>query len=90
MPRYLVERTFPAGLKLSGNDESAAICETIVLNNSEDDVTWIHSYVSNDRQKTFCIYDAPSPEAIRRTARQNNLPVDRITKVSVLDPYFLR
>jgi hypothetical protein len=89
MPRYLVERTFAAGLKLSGDDESAAICGTIVLNNSEHDVTWIHSYVSNDRQKSFCIYDAPSPEAIRRTAQQNNLPVDRITKVSVLDPYFL-
>jgi len=89
MPRYLVERTFPAGLKLSADEESAALCATIVLNNSEDAVTWIHSYVSHDRQKTFCIYDAPSPEAIRRTAKQNNLPVDRITKVSVLDPYFL-
>ena len=89
MPRYLIERTFPAGLKLSAAEESAALCGTIVLNNSEDAVTWIHSYVSNDRQKTFCIYDAPSPEAIRRTAKQNNLPVDRITKVSVLDPYFL-
>ena len=89
MPRYLVERTFPEGLRLSGDDESAAICGAIVLRNSEDNVTWIHSYVSNDRQKTFCIYDAPSPEAIRRTAAQNNLPVDRITRVSVLDPYFL-
>ena len=89
MPRYLVERTFPDGLKLSGDDESAEICEAIVLRNSEDNVTWIHSYVSNDRQKTVCIYDAPSPEAIRRTATQNNLPVDRITRVSVLDPYFL-
>ena len=89
MPRYLVERTFPAGLKLSGDEEGAAICATIVLNNSEDGVTWIHSYISNDRQKTFCIYDAPSPEAIRRTAARNNLPVERITKVSVLDPYFL-
>ena len=89
MPRYLVERTFAVGLKLSGDDESAAICRTLVLNNSEHDVTWIHSYVSNDRQKWFCIYDAPSPEAIRRTAHQNNLPVDRITKVRVLDPYFL-
>ena len=89
MPRYLVERTFPEGLRLPGDNESAAICATIVRNNSEDDVTWIHSYVSDDRHKSFCIYDAPSPEAIRRTARQNNLPVDRITKVSVLDPYFL-
>lgn len=89
MPRYLVERTFPEGLRLSGDDESSAICETIVQRNSEENVTWIHSYVSNDRQKTFCIYDAPSPEAIRRTAAQNNLPIDRITRVSVLDPYFL-
>ena len=89
MPRYLVERIFPEGLRLSGDDESAAICGAIVLRNSEDNVTWIHSYVSDDRQKSFCIYDAPSPEAIRRTAALNKLPVDRITRVNVLDPYFL-
>lgn len=89
MPRYLVERTFSNGFSLSGDDESAANRGTVVLNNSEDNVTWIHSYVSKDRQKMFCIYVAPSPEAIRRTAQRNNLPVDRITKVSVLDPYFL-
>ena len=51
-------------------------------------MTWLHSYVSEDRQKTFCVYDAPSPEAIRTTAALNELPVDRITKVHVLDPYF--
>jgi hypothetical protein len=44
--------------------------------------------VSEDRKKTFCIYDAPSPEAIRQVAHRNNLPVDRITQVRVLDPYF--
>lgn len=89
MPRYLVERTFPGGLRLSADDEGAEICRVIVLTNSEDDVTWIHSYVSSDRKKSFCICDAPSPEAIRRAATRNNLPVDRITKVNVLDPYFL-
>lgn len=89
MPRYLIERTFPDGLRLTTDDEGAEICRAIVLTNTEDDVTWIHSYVSSDRQRTFCIYDAPSPEAIRRTAKRNNLPVDRITKVDVLDPYFL-
>jgi hypothetical protein len=36
----------------------------------------------------FCVYDAPSPEAIRRAAERNGLPVDRITRVTVLDPYF--
>src|ERR1051326_2590558 len=89
MPRYLIERTFPGGLKLSNGDESAALCAAIVFNNAEENVTWIHSYVSNDRRKTFCIYDAPSPEEIGRGSGRNNLPVDRITKVSVLDPYFL-
>ena len=43
-----------------------------------------------DLRKTFCIYDAPTPEAIRETARDNNLPIDSITSVSVLDPYFYR
>ena len=46
--------------------------------------------MSEDKTKAFCIYDAPSPEAIRRTARRNDLPVDRITHVTVLDPYFYR
>jgi Protein of unknown function (DUF4242) len=44
--------------------------------------------VSEDKQKTYCIYDGPSPEAIRQAARRNSLPLDRITEVCVLDPYF--
>jgi hypothetical protein len=51
-------------------------------------VTWLHSYVTEDRRKTFCIYDGPSPEAIRQTAARNGLPVDSIVPVRVLDPYF--
>src|SRR5678815_4401042 len=90
MPRYIVERTFPEGLSIPINDEGAQVCRMVVLNNTEDSVTWIHSYVSTDRRKTFCAYDAPSPEAIRRTARRNNLPIDCITEVRVLDPYFYR
>ena len=90
MPRYIVERSFPEGLKIPRNDEGAEICRKVVLGNEADGVTWIHSYVSDDGKKTFCTYDAPSPEAIRRTARRNSLPVDRITEVRVLDPYFYR
>ncbi len=62
----------------------------MVDRNADDGVTWVHSYVSDDKRKTFCIYDAPSPEAIRKTADRNSLPLDRITQVSVLDPYFYR
>jgi hypothetical protein len=62
----------------------------VVSTNAQDLVTWVHSYVTPDKKKTFCIYDAPSPEAIRKVARKNNLPVDTISEVSVLDPYFYR
>ena len=62
----------------------------MVDRNADDGVTWVHSYVSDDKTKTFCVYDAPSPEAIRKTADRNSLPLDQITQVSVLDPYFYR
>jgi hypothetical protein len=59
-----------------------------VTRNSELGVTWVHSYVSEDKRTTYCVYDAPSPDAIHATAAASDLPVDRITQVSVLDPYF--
>jgi hypothetical protein len=90
MPRYVVERTFERGLDIPLTDEGVAACQRVVAVNAEDGVTWLHSYVTGDKAKTFCIYDAPSPEAIRRAAEKNNLPVDRITTVTVLNPYFYR
>ena len=90
MPRYLVQRTFPDGLAFPIDENGRKAVTSIVAGNGAEQVTWVHSYVSEDRMKTFCVYDAPDPEAIRRTAEKNNLPVDRITKVSVLDPYFYR
>jgi hypothetical protein len=88
MPRYLIERTFGEGLKILDDSKGADECLKIVSNNLYDEVTWVHSYVSDDKSKSFCIYDAPSPEAVRRAARRNNLPIDKITEVRVLDPYF--
>jgi hypothetical protein len=90
MRRYLVERTFPDRLAIPMNDEGAQVCLTVVGNNAAEGVTWVHSYVTGDKGKTFCIYDAPSPEAIRTAAELNGLPVDCITEVRVLDPYFYK
>jgi hypothetical protein len=88
MPRYLVERSFPDGLTIPIDEAGADLVRQLIGNNLDDNVTWIKTYVSEDGKKTYCIYDGPSPEAIRRTARRNNLTVDRITKIRVLDPYF--
>jgi hypothetical protein len=79
MARYLVERTFAAPL--------AFAVESIVDRNSDAGVTWLTTYVSDDGKSCFCLYEAPSPEAIRRAASRNGLPVDRIVAVSVLDPH---
>ena len=78
MPRYLVERTFTGDL---------TIPDEIVDRNENAGVTWLQSFVSDDGRTMFCLYEAPTPEAIRRAARANGLPVDRIAQVRVLDPH---
>src|SRR5437016_1928052 len=88
MPRYVVERMFPDCWVIPAGREGSQRCLAVVERNADEGVNWVHSYVSEDREKTFCVYDAPSPEAIRKTAPRNDLPVDRITQVRVLDPYF--
>ena len=88
MPRYMVERAFPDGLNLPINNDGNKICGGVIARNVEDGVTWIQSFVSLDRKKTFCIYDAPTAEAVHTAAHKNALPVSKITEVRVLDPYF--
>ena len=90
MPRYVVERTFTEGLHVPITDEGAATAQTVVDKNAEYGVTWVHSYVSEDKKSSFCVYDGPTPESIRQAAGLTGLLVDRITKVTVLDPYFYR
>jgi hypothetical protein len=90
MPRYLVQRTFTDGLQIPADEQGAKVCMAVVDTNAGSGVTWVHSYVSSDKSMTFCVYDGPSPEAIRHVAELNGLPVDRITEVRVLDPYFYR
>jgi Protein of unknown function (DUF4242) len=87
MPRYVVEREFPSGLGLPVEAEGAKSRLDLVERNANAGVTWLHSYVSEDRRRSFCVCDGPSPEAIRKSAVRSGLPVDRITQVRVLDPY---
>ena len=88
MPRYLVERSFPQGLAIPMNADGRKALDGVIANNADSGVTWVHSYVTPERTETVCIYDAPSPESIRKVADRNGLPVGRITQVNVLDPYF--
>jgi predicted amidohydrolase YtcJ len=90
MARFMVERNFTDGLEIPMTEQGAQACLAVVGTNAELGVTWVHSYVTEDHKKTFCIYDAPNPEAIRTAAKLNQLPADAITPVRVLDPYFYK
>jgi hypothetical protein len=87
MPRYLVERRFAEGVQIPVDEPGVRASHVVTDNNLREGVTWLHSFVSPDKRRSFCIYDGPTPEAIRRAANRNKLPVHEITEVLVLDPY---
>jgi len=87
VPRYVVERTFPAGRLAPAPEGGSEARQDAIEGNTVFGVTWVHSYVSEDGERSLGLYDAPNPEAIRRASRRNSLPVDRITQVRVLEPY---
>ena len=90
MPRYVVERDFPCEFQVPTDERGVRACLDVAEVNRNEEVFWLHSYVSPDKTRTYCVYDAPSPEAIREVAQANALPVGCITEVAVLDPYFYR
>lgn len=88
MPRYLVERRFPSALAVPANDAGAQACLRVVEVNAAIGVNWLHSYVSENLETMFCVYDGPDPDAISQAADRNALPLDGITQITVLNPYF--
>ena len=79
---------FPDGFRLATDGEGAQRYFDVVERNADDGVTWLHSYVSDDGTRDVLPLRRPEPEAIRKSAARNRLPIDRITEVRVLDPYF--
>lgn len=76
MPRYMIERNFAEQLGLTKD-----AVEGVNRINAEEGVEWIFSFLSADKKKTYCLYEAPNPEAIRAAARRANVPADVITEV---------
>jgi hypothetical protein len=85
MPRYVVEHDFASGLDVQANDEVAETCLAAAGSHTSYGVTWRNAFLSPDNQKTLCIYDAPTPEAVRQFANKNNLPVSQIMEVLVVE-----
>ena len=81
MPLYVIERTFAEDLELSGDD--VRLIDEI---NADEGVNWLFSFLSADRRRTYCLYEAPSPEAILAAARRADVPVDEVVEVGAASP----
>jgi hypothetical protein len=83
MALYVIERNFAEQLDLS--DEDVELIEEI---NGAEGVRWLFSFLSADRRRTYCLYEAPSPEAIIAAARKANVPADAVVEVDAATPQF--
>jgi hypothetical protein len=83
MPLYMIERGFAEQLEMS--DEDVRLIEEI---NGDEGVRWLFSFLSADRRRTYCLYEAPSPEAILAAARRADVPADEIVEVGPATPQF--
>ncbi|HEX3832851.1 MAG TPA: DUF4242 domain-containing protein [Solirubrobacteraceae bacterium] len=77
MPTYLIERRFADQLDMTG--EEVTLLEEV---NEDAGVSWLFSFLSADRHRTYCLYEAPSPDAIISAARRAGIPADVVTEVS--------
>lgn len=77
MAVFLIERQFADEL-----DVDAAAADGVNRINAEEDVRWLYSFLSADKRKTYCLYEAPSAEAIRRAAERAGLPADVIVEMT--------
>ncbi|HZE06755.1 MAG TPA: DUF4242 domain-containing protein [Solirubrobacteraceae bacterium] len=76
MPLYVIERRFAEQLELSSED--VRLIEDV---NADEGVSWLFSFLSADRHRSYCLYEAPSPDAIITAARRAGIPADAVTEV---------
>jgi ferredoxin-NADP reductase len=79
LPIFMVERQFADEL-----EASAEQADQINLINDEEGVRWLYSFLSADKRKTYCLYEAPFADSIRRAAERAGLPADAVVEVSGL------
>jgi Protein of unknown function (DUF4242) len=81
MPRFLIERNFAEALEVTKGD-----VDQVQQINDEEGIKWLFSFLSPDKRKTYCLYEAPNAEAIRIAARRANIPADVVIEVSEVRP----
>jgi hypothetical protein len=81
MPLFVIERNFAEQLDL---DEEGV--EGVVDYNSDNDLRWLFSFLSADKKKTYCLYEAPDAAALLKQAQDLELPADAVVEVGEIGP----
>ena len=81
MPLFIIERNFAERFEFTREGASQ-----VTLINDDVGVTWLYSFLSADKKKTYCLYEAPNADAIREAARRADIPADVIIEVSQVSP----
>ena len=86
MPKYVIEREIPGAGRLTPQQlQGISQKSCSVLAKMGPQIQWLHSYVTDD--KVYCVYIAPSEEAVREHASQGGFPANRVSEVKeVIDP----
>ena len=77
MPTYVIERSFAEQLDLTSDD--VRVIEEV---NADEGVRWLFSFLSADRRRSYCLYEAPSPDALIAAARRAGIPADVVVEVN--------
>jgi len=80
MPLYLVERSFADEIEMNADDVSRlrAVYDGAGVN-------WVSSFLSADKRKTYCLYEAENEAAILEAAQRHDSPPDTIIPVDQID-----
>ena len=86
MPRFVIERDIPGAGGLTPNELRAISRKSCsVLRSMGPEIQWVQSFVTGD--KIYCVYVAPSEEAVREHASRGGFPANRVSQVmAVIDP----
>jgi hypothetical protein len=81
MPLFLIERNFAEQSEVNRDDVLQ-----VTQVNADVGIQWLFSFLSADKKKTYCLYEAPNAEAIREAAQRLNVPADVIIEVGEVRP----
>lgn len=80
MPLYVIEQQYARQMQL---EEFGA--RSLAHQNLDEGLSWVFSFLSSDRRKSYCLYEAPSAEVVRAAVRRAGLPDDVFVEVDQVD-----